>query len=482
MPELQKNTSTTIPQISSPDKLWQALLLISIAFTIAIISITNNVAAGASILGMVILLMFIKQPELALAILFNGTIIYFYLLYKLGLETSRITTAAFYLALDATALLGSVLIISRQKQHFRPASVDILFVCFFLYVFLSYFFFSTKHEDAQKKISYAPLLVIGPYFAARLLSSEKAVYSFFKYCVIMAAILIILSFYELFFNPIFENDARFSAYKFSNRINNPILFGLTFGILLIIVGTWILEKNDFNPKYLILIIPSIFLMVRAGSRGALLSFIITLFFYFSLLVKTKMKTKLSAVIIIILLFLFAYYLIPETTLDFYKSTFDYRYIPKGSVSQRFTMWQQALNDFISNSVFGIGVGNSVWGCGFPHNIILEVAAELGLVGLLMLFAICYLSMKNAMLVIRKTTNPELRVYMKISLLLFIYFFVEALFSGYITNQIQLFISIALISCITKSQENKSKPMKKSYSPGSKFQKLQRVAIQNSLPV
>jgi O-antigen ligase len=401
-------------------------------------------------LGFVLL---VRNRELALALLFNGALIYFYSLYKLGLETSRITTAAFYLALVATASLGSVLTISRQRQNFRPGSVDILFICFFLYVFLSYFFFSTKDEAAQKKIYYAPLLVVGPYFAARLLSSEKAIHSFFKYCVIMAAILIIPSFYELLFNPTFENDPRFSAYKFSNDVNNPILFGLTFGILLIIVGTWILEKNDFKPKYLILIIPSIFLMVRAGSRGALLSFIITLFFYVSLLVKAKMKTKLSAVIIFVLLFLFAYYLIPETTLDFYKGTFDYQYTPESSVSQRFTMWQQALNDFISNSVFGVGVGNSVWGGGFPHNIILEVAAELGLVGLLMLFTICYLSMKNAMIVIRKTTNPELRVCMKISFLLFIYSFVEALFSGYITNQTQLFISIALISSLVRTRQD-----------------------------
>ncbi len=462
-----KNTLTNISWISSSDRTLLALLLISAAAAIALGGIAQNTAAGAAILGAAILLTLIKHPELALAVLFNGVIVYFYLLCKLGVETSRITTSAFYLALVGTAILGFILTISRRRYNFHLSLTDILFICFFSYIFLNYFVFSEKHEAAYIKICYAPLLVVGPYFATILLSREKTIRNFFNYCVILAAILIIPSFYELLVNPTFENSARFSAYEFSSGVDNPILFGLTFGTLLIIVGTWILERDGLKAKHLVLVIPSTFLLVRAGSRGALLSFIITIVFYIVVFAKIRLKTKLLTVIILSMLFISAYHFIPQTTIDFYKSTFDYQYMPESSVSQRLTMWQQALHDFKSKPILGVGVGNSVWGGGFPHNIVLEVAAEFGLVGLFMLAAICFLSIQKAMTFINKTPRNDLKICMKISLLLFIYSFIEAQFSGYITNQTRLFISIGLISSLARMRAG---------SPGSQTLKKLAAAI------
>ncbi|MDD5458730.1 MAG: O-antigen ligase family protein [Phycisphaerae bacterium] len=449
-PKISEKASATIPQVL-PGRLELALFLLATALAIIAVGTMDNVAAGAGLIGVVISVMLIKRPQLALAILFNGVILYFYLLCKFGLETSRITTAAFYFVLVATAFLGSALVILQQRQTFRLGAVDILFIFFFLYIFLSYFFFSARHHAAYIKIGYAPLMVVGPYFATMLLSSVRAVHNFFRYCVILAAVLIIPSFCELLFNPAFENSARFSAYEL-NGLDNPILFGLTFGNLLIIVGTWIIEKDGLKLKHIVVVMPSIFLLIRSGSRGALLSFIVTMIAGIAVVSKIKPKTKFLSIIICVLLFMSAYYFIPESTIDFYKSTLDYQYMPQSSVSQRFTMWQQAIKDFANNPILGVGVGNSVWGGGFPHNIILEVAAELGLIGLFMFLAISYLSVKNAISCMKREKDIELRICMKISLLLFIYAFVEALFTGYITNQTQLFVSIAIISAITKIQQ------------------------------
>src|SRR4030042_5201277 len=119
------------------NRLYLALLLISFAMVIAVVGITNNVAVGVGILCTAVSIILIKQPEMALAVLFNGIIIYFYLLYKLGLETNRITTALFYSVLVTTSLIRSAIITVRRRQKFRLSPIDILFTCFFAYIFLS---------------------------------------------------------------------------------------------------------------------------------------------------------------------------------------------------------------------------------------------------------------------------------------------------------------------------------------------------------
>ena len=132
-------------------------------------------------------------------------------------------------------LLGGTLLIAKRQQKFKFGSIDLLFIFFFFLIFLSYLMFSTENINAYVKITYAPLLAILPYFGIRLLTSAKAIKRFFDYCVLVAAILIIPAFYELFFNPIFTKSRTFSMYVFEGGKDNPILFGITFAILLIIL-------------------------------------------------------------------------------------------------------------------------------------------------------------------------------------------------------------------------------------------------------
>jgi O-antigen ligase len=146
---------------------------------------------------------------------------------------------------------------------------------------------------------------------------------------------------------------------------------------------------------------------------------------------------------------------PESIIMSYRSTFEYQNMPieVSSVLQRTTAWKQAIIDFKENPIWGVGMGNSVGGGSFPHNIILEVSAELGILGLLIFIPMCYLIVKKAMVFIRKEEIPDLNILMKLSLLLFIYSLTEAMFNGYITNQTQLFMSTGLIVSLTKLKSN-----------------------------
>jgi O-antigen ligase len=396
------------------------------------------------LIGLGLFILLARKPELSLAILFNGTFIYFYLIYKMGFETNRLLSGGFYAFLAFLYIVGGVLLIAK-RQKFRFELIDILFICFFFWIFLSYFLFHTGRESAYIKITYAPLLVIAPYFGIRFLSSEERIKKFFNYCVFVAAILIVPSLYELLFNPVLAESTRFSMYMFE-RGNNPILYGITFANLLIILFVWCLEQRKLKFKHLVLMIPSMFLLLRSGSRGAVISFFVVMLFYIFIMGRLKLKTKAYAIVFIALLIWSTYKFIPESVVEFYKYTLtpEAREDSTSSVYQRIIAWKEAINDFKANPILGVGVGNSVEGTGFPHNIILEVSAELGILGLFLFLPLCYLTIKKAMVFMRKKETSELIVLIKISLLLFIYSLVGAMFSGYITNQTRLFMSMGLV--------------------------------------
>jgi len=437
-------------------------ILILIMGIVGLIVAKENILLGSVLLGLVafnLFIILIRNPEFSLAILFNGTLIYFYLIYKLGLGTSRLLTGSFYGCLAFFYILGGILIIAK-KQKFRVDSIDMLFFSFFFWVFLSYFLFSKENELAYQKITYAPFLVIAPYIGIRLLSSEESIKKFFKYCVIIPTILIIPAFYELFFNPIFSEYSRFSIYMFEGGKDNPILFGITFAIMLTILFVWVLEQKKFKFKYFILMILSMFLLLRSGSRGAVISFLSAILFYIFITKRVKLQTKVYTIIFATLLFLSCYKLLPDSVKEFYQYTFtpEARSDEISSVYQRLTMWKMAINDFKENPVFGVGTGNSVEGIGFPHNILLEVAAELGIIGLFIFILLCYLTIWKAITFIKRNEKHslDLNILMKLSLILFIYSLTEAMFSGLITNQTWLFMSIGLIVSLTKLRLNSQK--------------------------
>jgi len=113
------------------------------------------------------------------------------------------------------------------------------------------------------------------------------------------------------------------------------------------------------------------------------------------------------------------------------------------------MWEEGIKDFKENPIFGIGFGNSVGGLGFPHNIIIEIGVEFGILGLFLFLTLCYLTIEKAIKFIRDENNRDLNLLMKLSFVLFFYSLVEAMFSGYITNQTQLFMSMGLIGSLLR---------------------------------
>lgn len=421
------------------------------------VTIYNTALFASALLVLLAFMLLLKKPELALAILFNGTLIYFYAVYKLGYQTSTILTGLFYMFLGYSFVLAEMLLLTRKHIVFRVSVVDILFLLFFLLFFLSYFVFSTNNDYAYKKLIYAPLLAIIPYCGGRFLLSEKRLKNFFKYSVLVAIVLMIPVFYGLLFNPQLVQTTRFSMYYFENA-TNPILFGDTFAISILIIFVTMFERRKFYLKNLAILAIFGYFVFLSGSRGVIISLAVAGSVSLFIVSKTTLQTKLSVVFILLVLFGISYRAVPENLTDFYEYSISKAALQDttSSVYLRVGLWQEAISNFIENPIFGIGMGNYKRTSNFPHNVILEVAAEFGILGLFIFLLLCFTTLRKATMFLKNMQLSHSHTLMKILLVLFIYTLTHTMFSGHIANHTKLYICMGAIVCLANIEINSDK--------------------------
>jgi len=400
----------------------------------------------------------LKKPELALALQFIGNFFYLYILYKLGLEPFRLVTGIFFLTLFFSYFFGGILLMKKAGHRFKIGLVDKLFILFFVYCLASALLF-TKDLNlvVNSYLIFLPLFIIAPFFCIQFLPSSKIINKFFKFTIAIPALFIIPFLYEAS-SSIFAKQMRLAPFVFGGeaKITNPIQFGMVFAIPLIILLIKLFERFEVKRlfKYLILLIPFSFFLLRSGSRGALISFIGAILFYILFLTGMNLKKKVGILLLIFIISLAIYNFIPQTTINFYRGVWTDRNIPGTSVYRRVNLLKTSLDNLREYSILGVGAGNFGFNPNyplgsFPHNIVLETAAELGIVGLILFLPMCFFTLLKSFKFIKKRKLLELRCLMKIALTLFIFAFIESLFSGRIPNQITLFLSMGLILGLTK---------------------------------
>lgn len=111
----------------------------------------------------------------------------------------------------------------------------------------------------------------------------------------------------------------------------------------------------------------------------------------------------------------------------------------GSAHTRLDLYQHAANLFSDNILIGVGLGDFALSAeaNWPHNLLLEVGAELGLVGLFLLGFVAYTSIRYW----SKLRNSPTNIY---ALSICIYFAALSLLTGDINSNRFFFMAIGLL--------------------------------------
>ena len=355
--------------------------------------------------GIFILYYLLKYPEVSFALFINAYVI------KGGINFRYFNLTAILLIV---AVVGFILkqLIKKDKNainlNFKLESPD-KFILLFIAVLVIGCIYSLNRNGGIIKALRFIILVFVPYLLARIFLVRGTQIKLFLISVSITALgisflLVIISIFEKY-------TGERMYFLQANPI--PVSVLLTVGLVIFLIG---ITQNIFNKgKYdklicAIAIIPLLYSIFLVGSRGPIISAIVGLIFGVLILLKTKIEGRNTTIILIISFILI---LVGTSCFDIiYSSLFTNKIIPGAtnvipevkkvipnierfslknaknmSVNIRLKLYSDAWYLFKNKPLFGIGTGG--FPGGYPHNIFLEIAAENGLLGLIIFFGFLF---------------------------------------------------------------------------------------------
>ena len=349
-------------------------------------------------LGLIILWWLINNPAIALMILSLTAIIKGYLInYFPVIEIIDITVIA---TLIIWLGLVKILLEGNWKLPSEPKSIVYLFLIFGLLLGISYIYTVSPDYGFRKILrfnTFAVTIFISPLLIIKSPADSKRLLSYFYFLLVIIIGIMLLQF--VYFLK-WGDFAIVLAYW--NRISipgaNPIQVSRYLAIgAAMMIALLIRNKPSQSLHYFAILFVILLSIILSGSRGPLVSIIIGSIVY-AILYERKHSSRIYgygilAIGTIITLLL----LLPESLTQRF---FD---ISQGSVimtqqgvrristiATRFEFWSMSLQAWFSSiTSFFIGLGAGSFSSLFiwrdwrwyPHNLIFEIIAELGLIGL-----------------------------------------------------------------------------------------------------
>jgi len=349
-------------------------------------------------LGLIILWWLINNPAIALMILSLTAIIKGYLINYFPvieiIDITVIATLIIWLGLVKILLEGNWKLPSEQK------SIVYLFLIFGLLLGISYIYTVSPDYGFRKILrfnTFAVTMFISPLLIIKSPADSKRLLSYFYFLLVIIIGIMLLQF--VYFLK-WGDFAIVLAYW--NRISipgaNPIQVSRYLAIgAAMMIALLIRNKPSQSLHYFAILFVILLSIILSGSRGPLVSIIIGSIVY-AILYERKHSSRIfgygilaiGAIITLLLL-------LPESLTQRF---FD---ISQGSVimtqqgvrristiATRFEFWSMSLQAWFSSiTSFFIGLGAGSFSSLFiwrdwrwyPHNLIFEIIAELGLIGL-----------------------------------------------------------------------------------------------------
>jgi O-antigen ligase len=420
----------TMPRIDR--KLFLLVLVFTLGATFALWEFpVYSVALMVSIL---LAALVYKVPELGIAVLVNG-------LYLVGFFWRGVQIP--YLITPLAVALSCVGLAHYALNHgirWRFGILPALVVAIGLMLFLGISYSPLPSEGLIRAGKYLSMNLF-IFFAVMLFVDDlERLESLIKMIALTGMVAALVSIVYIAFTGA-GDIARFAL-----PAQNPIWFARGMGMSLF-ATLFLVERTKRKTErsvYLCFMPILLFLLYTAGSRGPLVALLITLFFYYFVL-QEKRYGLFKKVLSVILIFGFLGLSVAIAPQRIWNRMFNLVSGFDITTFLRIRSFETAKSLFLENPLKGVGTGGFGYFnvSGYPHNIFLEFASELGIIGLsAFLVFVIYAAYLGIKLVRSKSSSIGERKLGKTYLALFVFSLVNSQFSGAAWSNYELWFSVA----------------------------------------
>lgn len=305
---------------------------------------------------------------------------------------------------------------------------------------------AANHAVAIDRAAYWWLLIVLPSIAAiRVAGSRQHVDQFIGFGLAVGIIVVTLGLPSLF-----------GQHRLTVIGENTIQTGIISALVIVLVLLWAGRSGRPWRRTTLVLIALVALLecVATGSRGPLVALAVTL--AASLVARVVSRRALGPADLavaggivmggVFLVVAFSY--LPGVALTRLLSTDVLADAgdPSSSIGTRFVLFQLAVQMFSASPIVGVGTGGfqaytatqaSLVALPYPHNELLQIAAEFGLVGTLLFVALCGLALFRRLEIGRSWIVIRL---------MFVYMLTASMFSGDIYGDRLLWAVLVLLIC------------------------------------
>lgn len=350
------------------------------------------------------------------------------------------------------SICSGIFVFLAEKKRFKKKATVIVFSCilFVVYVLISLTWTVSDIYAHQKALNFSILTLWTVIAGAFIIASDKVRLTRFIKLILLLAIWIAV-----------ESTIEYLSSRSSiiNLNSNYLALGYTLGMGVLICTAYGLLSGGSQAKRILMIFLSLyflFVLFILGGRGPLISTVISL--SIPLLFRSKHvqsnKSKLKkyttfVVILFLIIFLISLYLYSSGSLTatLYRMLLFLEPGMGQSAGTRIDYYLISEKLWLTKPVFGYGIGswpilNGLPDANFyPHNMVMEILVELGLVGLFLLCLTVFLALKGFI-----KQNKKSNLFLgTVVLMLFMNAFIGAMFSGDINDNRILFLFLGLMA-------------------------------------
>ena len=366
---------------------------------------------------------------------------------KLGWVPIDLTQLFFILSVCS----GIFIFLAEKKKFEKKATFIVLSgLTFILYILISLTWTLGDIYAQQKVLNFSTLTLWALIAGAFIIASDKIRLARFIKLILLIAVWIAAESIIEYIN---------SGSDIINLNSGYLSLGYTLGMGVLICAAYGFLSDGILAKRIFMIIMSLyflFVLFILGGRGPLLSTMLSLpvplLFGSRLAQSNKTKLKKYAgfftfIFLVIALISFYLYLKGSLTATLYRMFLLLEPGMGQSAGTRVEYYTISESLWLSAPVFGYGIGSWPILNGlpdmifYPHNLVLEILVELGLIGLILFGLIAFFALKGFI-----KQNKKRSIYWgSIVLMLFVNAFIGAMLSGDINDNRILFVLLGLMA-------------------------------------